>query len=80
LRPNGLIYASAFLDTDPSFTQTDLPVSDTGGAVTVFMPSKALLQLFDGLSIIDYREETISDYSHGPVHQHSIARLIGKRI
>ena len=78
LAPGGLVFAEGFTTDDPGFAGAD-DASETTAALKHFFERGAFANLFGRLAITEYREFIEDDTAHGPVHQHGVALLIGRK-
>jgi SAM-dependent methyltransferase len=78
LKPGGRVFVEGFTTADPAF-RGDGDASETAGALKHFFAPGALADLFGRFTISEYREFVEDDTAHGPVHQHGVALLIGRK-
>jgi cyclopropane fatty-acyl-phospholipid synthase-like methyltransferase len=78
LAPGGHIFVEGFTTADPAYSGAG-DASETAGALKHFFAPGALAELFGRFAIAEYREFVEDDTAHGPVHQHGVALLIGRK-
>jgi 2-polyprenyl-3-methyl-5-hydroxy-6-metoxy-1,4-benzoquinol methylase len=78
LKPGGQVFVEGFTTADPAY-RGDGDASETAGALKHFFQPGALAHLFGRFTISQYREFVEDDTAHGPVHQHGVALLIGRK-
>jgi cyclopropane fatty-acyl-phospholipid synthase-like methyltransferase len=78
LAPGGWAFVEGFTTADPAFRGAD-DASETAAVLKHFFPPGALADLFGRFTITDYREFIEDDTAHGPVHQHGVALLVGRK-
>jgi len=87
LKSGGYAYVSAFTTKDPGYlveragssqgTATEqTKISETAQFVKTYFEESELKRKFSDCDIVFYKESVEEDRSHGPPHQHGIARLI----
>jgi cyclopropane fatty-acyl-phospholipid synthase-like methyltransferase len=78
LKPGGAVFVEGFTTADPAY-RGEGDASETAGALKHFFPPGALADLFDRFAVDAYREFVEDDTAHGPLHQHGVALLIGRK-
>ena len=78
LKPAGAVFVEGFTTADPA-SRGEGDASETAGALKHFFPPGALAELFGRFAVDAYREFVEDDMAHGPLHQHGVALLIGRK-
>jgi SAM-dependent methyltransferase len=79
LRPGGIAFVEVFTTMDPGFAGGP-QVSETAGFVRNFFEPGALKRVFASLEVLRYEEKDELDDTHGPVHRHNVAILLGRKV
>jgi len=75
----GVIYCVVFTTEDPGFKAHSEIASECANMVKHYFSSGELRRLFSKLEILEYKEYTKADNTHGPMHFHGKAKLIGRK-
>lgn len=79
LKCGGILYCVVFTTQDPGCkNQCELKSESSSLVKYYFLPEELRLR-FSELEVLSYIEYTKVDASHGPIHYHGKAKLIGKR-
>jgi len=79
LTSKGIIYCVAFTTEDPGFKGHSEISSECSHTVNHYFSPGELQRLFSKLEILEYKEYTKVDNTHGPAHYHGKAKLIGRK-
>ncbi len=79
MRPDGILYAKVFLDSDPGALDRTRDASETAGFVADHFAPRELGALFSELDIFTYREFEWVDLTHGSPHTHVAAELVARK-
>lgn len=86
LKPGALFYGNVFTKEDPGFISKSKGswqqegVSEAAIAIEHYFDPNELWYYFSPHEILDYKEFIEEDRSHGPVHWHGWAYIIGRKV
>lgn len=79
LRRGGVIYLCVHTVSDPGYTKIG-DISEFSEAILhYFKPNELLTWTLETLTVLRYEDRIETDYDHGPVHQHGLAYLVGRK-
>ena len=76
----GALYSVCFTKEDPGARPGLEATSECSHLVSHYFEAQELSKLFSSLKILEYTEYRKIDATHGPVHYHGKAKLVGRRI
>jgi len=79
LKCDGIIYCIVFTTEDPGYKNQRERKSECSHLVKYYFSPGELRRRFSNLEILKYVKYTKVDDSHGPIHYHGKAKLIGKK-
>lgn len=80
LRPGGVFFGCVLTQSDPGFLNVGgSGVSETAGGIAHYFAPGELHRCFADFDIVKYDEFVEEDRSHGPVHDHGWAVILGRK-
>lgn len=80
LRPGGVFFGCVLTQADPGFLHYGSEgVSETAGGIAHYFAPGELHRCFADFDIVKYDEFMEEDRSHGPVHDHGWAVILGRK-
>ncbi|HEV7282080.1 MAG TPA: class I SAM-dependent methyltransferase [Pirellulaceae bacterium] len=80
LRPGGVFFGCALTQSDPGYLcRSSVGVSETAGGIEHYFAPGELHRCFADFDVVKYDEFLEEDRSHGPVHDHGWAVILGRK-
>jgi cyclopropane fatty-acyl-phospholipid synthase-like methyltransferase len=79
LRPGGIIFLCVHTTSDPGYTNTGSVSEFSRAILHYFQPNELLTWAMKFVTVLKYVDRVETDRDHGPVHQHGLAYLVGRK-
>lgn len=80
LKIGGYIYIVVFTEEDPGFLKKKNDASECSMFIKHYFKKGELKSFFSDFRILEYKEYTKEDSTHGPIHYHGKAKLFAQKI
>ena len=80
LRPGGVFFGCVLTQSDPGYlNRSSVGVSETSEGIAHYFAPGELYRCFADFDVVTYEEFMEEDRSHGPVHDHGWAVILGRK-